>query len=506
MPLIDTSKLNYAALGATEAHEIYNGLDATITFEVFEEINSILRAKNDPSAGLIYDFERGMQAPALDMMLRGVRIDQYDRQQTCKKLESEITRLEWILNQYANAIWGKPLNANSPDQLKSFLYGAMGIPPVEQNFKGTRRVTTNREALESLEAYFHAVPIILCIFAIKDAKKLLSVLRSGVDQDGRMRTSYNVAGTETGRWSSSRNAFGTGTNLQNITPFIRRMFVADEGKILCNLDEEQAEARVLGLLVWMFVGDDTYLRSFDSGDLHTNVAKLCWPHLKWTGDPKKDREIAEQPFYRHFSYRDMAKRGGHATNYYGTPRTIARVLKVVEDIITEFQFRYFKAFPGIREYHHWTARELGMHSSLTTPLGRQRTFFGRPGDDATLREGIAYMPQSVVGDILNLALWQIWKNVKEAELLLQVHDSICFQCTEEQLPILIPQIKKLAEIPITIGDKSLTIPVAFKVGWNWADDEIVTPRGKIKNPDGLKKWTGSLNGRTRSSGLDRVIS
>jgi DNA polymerase I-like protein with 3'-5' exonuclease and polymerase domains len=37
-----------------------------------------------------------------------------------------------------------------------------------------------------------------------------------LDIDDRMRCSYNAAGTETFRFNSSENAFGSGTNLQNI--------------------------------------------------------------------------------------------------------------------------------------------------------------------------------------------------------------------------------------------------------------------------------------------------
>jgi len=37
-----------------------------------------------------------------------------------------------------------------------------------------------------------------------------------LDQDSRMRCSYNICGTETYRFSSSKNAFGSGGNLQNL--------------------------------------------------------------------------------------------------------------------------------------------------------------------------------------------------------------------------------------------------------------------------------------------------
>ena len=41
-----------------------------------------------------------------------------------------------------------------------------------------------------------------------------NVLKSRIDPDGRIRCSYNPGGAETHRLSSSRNAFGGGTNLQ----------------------------------------------------------------------------------------------------------------------------------------------------------------------------------------------------------------------------------------------------------------------------------------------------
>ena len=52
---------------------------------------------------------------------------------------------------------------------------------------------------------------------------MLGVLRTPLDPDGRMRCSYNVSGTENWRWSSSKNVYGRGTNLQNITASMRRM-------------------------------------------------------------------------------------------------------------------------------------------------------------------------------------------------------------------------------------------------------------------------------------------
>jgi len=446
-----------------------------------------------------------MCGPALDMMQRGFKIDTYQRNVQISRLEKEVVKVEGILNQYGMATWEKPIKARSPF-LKELFYTFYNLPEQFRFDKGERKVTVNREALEKLSAYHHVLPIINAILTVRDTAKLLSTIRTEIDPDGRMRTSYNVAGTETGRWSSSSSVFGSGTNLQNITNEVRRMFIADEGKVLCNIDEEQAESRVMGLLMWSLIGDPSYLLANESGDVHTAVARLCWPHLPWNGEILHDREVAERPFYRHFSYRDMSKRGGHLTNYYGTPPTMARNLKIEEKVAAEFQLAYFKAFPGLREYHHWVAREIGLHQELTTPLGRRRIFFGRPGDDATLREAIAYIPQSTVGDILNCALWRIWRYCPEAQLLAQVHDSICFQSDESDLPRAIANARRLATFPLRMNGKALVIPVDAKVGWNWADETIKTSRGKVHNPNGLSKWKGSLAGRKRLSGVHSMVA
>lgn len=489
-------------------HQVYNGLDVCLTFEIFEVLEKQLREKNDPSNALIYAFERGMQGPALELMERGWCIDEKERENGKIFLGKRKETLANILNTFALAFWDKPLNANSPKQMKEFFYEVLKLPVQYKNDKGVRTVSTNREALEKLAEYFYAKPIINVILAFRETAKKLSVFETEVSADGRLRASYNVAGTETGRWSSSSSADGSGTNLQNITPELRRMFVADPGYRLCYLDLEQAESRVVGLLVFRCSGDSAYLDACESGDLHTTTCKLVWPKLGWTGIVKEDRAIADAIFYRGFTYRDMSKRGGHGTNYYGTPRTMARHLKVEERVMAEFQSLYCGqigspggAFPGIRHWQDWVGREILLHQSLTTLLGRKRIFYGRPGDDATLREAIAFEPQSVVGDILNCALWRVWKHEKRVQILGQVHDAIVFQYPDNpdtEVEIL-NNVLTLTQIPITSNERTIIIPSECKVGYNWANADPSKKVYKDGNPLGLMKWGGVPDERRRET-------
>lgn len=502
MPLIPTHLLEP---GQYQDDQIYNGLDTMVTFEVMEELERLF---TDPP--LVYGFSRALQGPILEIMLRGFAVDETERQQGIRSLRKKLLRLEEVLDRYSSAIWDRPLNPRSHPQLKAFFYGAMRLPEIWISDKGQRKLSFRREVLEKIDAYFHARPIISCILAIREISKRLEVLETEVSPDGRLRTSYNIAGTETGRLSSSADAFGDGTNLQNITPDLRKMFVSDPGWKLCVIDLEQAESREVGWLLGILFDDWSYLDACEGGDLHTVTAKLIWPTLPWTGDPKLDREIAEQPFYRHFSYRDMSKRGGHGTTYYGTPWTMARHLKVPVQFMEAFQLAFLgRAFPGISRYHRWVAQEIQTTQSLTTPFGFTRHFFGRPNDDTTLREGIAFSPQSTTAHRTNLGLLRHWVHFKShTQLLAQTHDSITFQYRVADEAWLIPQAVKLMEVEMTHKGRSFIIPGEAKVGWNWMNHHKPDkPTGKknLYNPNGLVKWKGSDN-RVQLLGIDRPIA
>ena len=109
---------------------------------------------------------------------------------------------EGILQRYAFAIWGKPLNPNSPKQLMDFFYNHLHLPEHWISDKGTRRLSMNREVLEKLAQHYMAMPIVSAILAIREHSKSIKTLETEIDSDGRIRTSYNIASVETGRLSS----------------------------------------------------------------------------------------------------------------------------------------------------------------------------------------------------------------------------------------------------------------------------------------------------------------
>lgn len=494
---------------ASDSHQTYCGLDSMVTWEVRQELGRLF-----PKAPQIYDFERALQGPYLDIMQRGFLVDETARRHAASQLRSRIEKIDRVLQALAGEAWGRSLNPRSPKQLQDFFYGTMHLPEIWISQKGERKLSTNREVLEKLEErYLYARPFTGCILAIRDLAKQLNVLEKEIDSDGRMRTSYNIAGTETGRPSSSSNAFGTGDNMQNIAPHLRYVFVADQGMKLCVIDLEQVEARDVGFFEGCLFNDWQFLDSCESGDLHTNNCKLIWPELEWTGDPSFDRQLANRQFYREFSYRDMSKRGGHLSNYMGTAWTASRSLKVPIGIMEEFQTRYCHgsscAYPAHMKWWEWTARQLQTTHQLVTPFGRRRHFFGRPGDDTTLREAIAFLPQSTTADRMNLGLWRVWKSMPEVELLAQTYDSITFQALDNsKFDDLVGRALELIRVELIAGNgRKYIVPGEAKIGYNWAskhDESKPTGPGNRFNPEGLVKWKPGADGRVRQTNERRI--
>jgi DNA polymerase I-like protein with 3'-5' exonuclease and polymerase domains len=795
--LLETSALDHNA-----REWVYNGLDCCVTLEVRDALLPIF----DDTTRATYTFSRALQAPILDMTLTGILVDQQQRAKVLAQYREQIHRLDAQLTRIVREGIGFTNTDTKPpqrwwrslDKLKNLLYDVMGLPPVRKRSKATGifAPVVNREALEKLGDYFIAEPIINHLLALRDIDKKRGFLETGIDPDGRMRSNFNIAGTNTGRLASSFSDYGTGTNLQNVDRELRSVFTADRGWKFANLDLEQGDARNVGAICWnLFVEEHgetfagSYLDACESGDLHTYVCRMSRPDLPWTGDVKKDREIAEQIAYRQDSYRQLAKKLGHGcltadhevltptgwvkistmpetilqwehgksnftqvknwtnhaytgtlqnfegtsisaimthdhrvpfykdnnskvvhespaeqgpgkfmplggkfvggteivparliaahmadghqetnymafhfnkvrkferikalathygytwkqhgdkiriagmlpkqpgafmldwtkeciadfvdelkywdgtvgktavsisstkredlewyqtlgrlvgiggniskpyvsgfgstvyrlqqnnrqlcsgksvkhttidvvnqqvycptvetgwfyvrrngkifvtgnTNYYGSPRTMAKHTKVATSVIEEFQYRYFKAFPVIGHWdrkdmearklpnwHNHVRSELASTHSLTTLFGRRRQFFGRSFDDATIREAIAYCPQSMTADEIDTGILNLWRS-NRVRLLIQVHDSILLQYREEEEDEIIPWALEALQTKLILKKgREFVVPTEAKVGWNWGDWD------EERNPEGLIKWKGS-DSRKRES-------
>lgn len=442
---------------------IYNGLDGMLTLEVDAAI------PHTPT----YEFERSLVPLALTMMERGILVDTGRRDEMVQHLEARLAKVLKGFDYLCATLWNTKINPRSYLQMQDLLYKKLYLPEVISSKKGEKKVSTDRDALERLgRDYVRARPFAQHLLRIRDLEKTIDALTKKLSPASRWHANFNIAGTDTGRWSSSSHPFGWGSNFQNLDDYVRRIFIPDEGHIFFNCDQQGAEARVVGYLA----GDDAYIKAVESGDVHTMVAAMVFGF-----EPR--RELADRKYYREMSFRDIAKRAAHGSNYGGTARTIAGVLKVEIKIIEDFQRKYFRTFPNLHKWQVWVAQQVQTLRQLVTPFGRVRNFWDNPRDDATIRAAIAFVPQSTVGDLTSRGLLALHQNLPDVQVLNNIHDAAFGQIPIHMKDELLPRIIETLTYPLQVKDiwgniREMTIPWESQVGMNWG-------KKKKDNPDGL---------------------
>lgn len=461
----------------------YNGLDACCTREIrdVQEIDL-----NNFGTTNVFDHEMSLVQPLMGCTNRGIKIDLALRKELTDKYEIEIQNLQRVLDKVA----GGSFNVKSSKQITDLLYNKLGLPPkYKQRASGDRTITADKDAVVELAGKYNH-PVLAIILAIRQHRDFVErYLTAKVDADGRMRCSFDITGTRTGRLSSRQSIYGSGTNLQNIPArrpegeAIRRMFIPDDGKVFVYRDYSQAEARVVAYLS----GAERLIELFEdsSRDVHKeNAARIF-------GKPVSDVSIIE---------RYLAKRVIHASNYGMEADRLVQVvnedaattgIRIDRNTAANLIHGYFMLYPEIREvYWKEVERELKFSRTLVTPFGRKRTFYGR-WEDKLLKEAYSYIPQSVVGwlgaEALARCYYEIEPVVPGAEVLLNVHDSDMMQCWIEDVEKVAGMMREVMNIPITIKGRTFTIPTDCLVGYNWGHKKEDNPQGLIEIDEWLKE-------------------
>lgn len=247
MKIIKSHEMDTAKLSTFEHDMAYNGLDCCVTLEAFEEMISGL----DNHTAATYQFSKDLQGPVLEMNMHGVLVDQARKAAVIDEFYEKLDLLETNLEKIVlDGVGMMKFNWRSTADLKELFYEKLRIPEI----KSKGRVSVDVNALDKLQAYIIARPIVKHILAMRELGKRISVLRTPLDPDGRMRTSYNIAGTSTGRFSSSFSEFGTGGNLQNVEESLRSIFIPDPGMKFAKFDAKSGESFVVGAIEWNQIG------------------------------------------------------------------------------------------------------------------------------------------------------------------------------------------------------------------------------------------------------------
>lgn len=426
----------------------YNCEDCVRTREVGEvEKKAITQMGLQP----VEDFQQALFYPVLQAMLRGVRIDKKARQDLTFELQEEMSKRE----AYFYNVLGHSLNPRSSTQMKKLFYEDLQQPPILTRAKKGKpgHITLDDAALEKIQKREPLLtPLIKAIQEYRSLGVFLSTfVLAPLDTDGRMRCSYNICGTETYRFSSSENAFGSGTNLQNLPkgdekglfPNIRKLFIPDPGFIFFDIDLDRADLQVV---VWE--ADDAELKAMlhEGVDIHTENANVLG--------------ISRQ----------LAKSWVHGTNYGGSPRTMAINCGITMHQAEQMRTRWFSAHPGILAWHKRTEQDLREKHSVSNKFGYRRYYFDRV--ESLLPEALAWIPQSTVAIYINKIWMRLHENISEIQVLLQVHDSLAGQFPIHKKDYCLGRMQEEARQVIIPYNDPLIIPTGIKTSEkSWGDCE-----------------------------------
>ena len=190
----------------------YNAEDCVRTREVGE---AELLAIEKMGLKQVHEWQQELFWPVLEAMKLGVRV----RPEAQKKLAREIKEQLDLREAFLEKMLGHPFNPRSPKQMVQLFYEDLAQPVIRgKAVKGKPGgPTCDDEALQKIARKEPLLsPIVTAISDIRTLGKFLNdFVLAKVDNDGRMRCSYNIGGSESGesapktfRLSSSINAFG----------------------------------------------------------------------------------------------------------------------------------------------------------------------------------------------------------------------------------------------------------------------------------------------------------
>ncbi|MFN3608888.1 MAG: DNA polymerase I [Hyphomonas sp.] len=417
---------SFAQVALEKATE-YAAEDADVTLRLWHALKPRLRTEQVTAVYETLDRPLGPVLAAMEQA--GIKVDR----QMLSRLSADFNQRMGALEAQAYEQAGRSFNIGSPKQLGEILFDEMNLPGGKKTKTGAW--VTDGDVLEGLAAEGHELPRTIVDW------RMLSKLRSTYTEalqaainkkTGRVHTSYMMAGAQTGRLSS------TDPNLQNIPVRteegrkIRQAFIAEEGNVIVSADYSQIELRILA-----HMADIPALKqAFKDGlDIHAMTASEMF------GVPIEGMD-------------PMVRRQAKAINFgiiYGISGFgLGRQLGIPSGEANQYIKTYFERFPGIRQYMDET-------KEFARATGFVRTAFGRkihlpdikskgPARSFAERQAINAPIQGSAADIIKRAMIRMPEALAEAgltaQMLLQVHDELVFECPEKEAEKLIGLVQK----------------------------------------------------------------
>lgn len=465
----------------------YNGKDACVLPEI---LDTILNQLKEPSRLSHYNFNMALAPAVMYMQLRGTLFARHGSDGALAFADAQLKEATKIESEVTTSCKKTCPNVNSPKQVADFLYTFLALPIQRKRAKGGMpgAITTDKIALYKLNTKVNN-PVLKKILNIRRLKKVASDCASlDTNDDGRIRCSLNIVGTESGRFSSSESPAGTGRNLQNITKKIRRFFRADPGFWYAQMDLGGSDGWTVAARCDQ-LGDPTMWDDYSFGLKPAKILMLILRHgavvNTWSRERLKAEssrlKVDEEDYDQYFS----CKRVQHGTNYKMAENTLGEtVLKDSDGEIwlpptdaRRYQNQYLSRYIGVPKWWSWLAQQLTKNNGILHASGHFRRFFGRPNDDDTLRSALAEEPQGNTTYATKLAIFKLWYDPdnrrSDGSLIIEplhtVHDSLNVQFKKCDLQFARDKIPTYFNNPITIGNRTFSIPYEGSYGESWGE-------------------------------------
>jgi DNA polymerase I len=431
----------------------YAAEDADITLRLHQRLKPRVRLEH--LAALYETIDRPLPPIVAAMERAGIKVDRVELQRLSADFGQRMAQLEQEIHDLA----GVAFNVGSPKQLGEILFEKLKLPGGKKGKTGA--YGTDAAILEEL-ATQHPLPARLLDW--RQLAKLKSTYTDALIEQinprtGRVHTSFALAATSTGRFSS------TDPNLQNIPVRteegrkIRRAFVAEPGNLLLSADYSQIELRLAA-----HVADiDALKKAFRDGlDIHAMTASEVF------GVPIEGMD-------------PMIRRSAKAINFgiiYGISAFgLAAQLSIPQGEAAAYIKAYFARFPEIRDYMERTKAFCRDHGYVETLFGRRCHMPGirdsNPARRAFSERAAINAPlQGTAADIIRRAMSRLPARLAaeglNAVMLLQVHDELVFEVPEAEVAQAAAVIKSVMENACAPAIE-LSVPLVVETGsaTNW---------------------------------------
>jgi DNA polymerase-1 len=426
--------------------------------QLIAELKPLLEAQLQEKSlfSLFQNLEMPLVKVLSEIELNGIKLDL----EVLHKLSGEIEERLAKLIDKIYVLSGTEFNINSPKQLREVLFEKLKLPVVK---KGKTGPSTDEEVLRTL-AKRHELPALLLEYRqlTKLKNTYVDILPELIDnKTGRVHTSFNQTGTETGRISSSN------PNLQNIpvkTQIGKRIreaiiaFSADSSLFSC--DYSQIELRVLAHLS----KDENLISAFrQNKDIHQFTASLIYG--------LEEKDITEP-------MRESAKRVNFGIIYGLTSYGLSRDLGISAEEAQGFIDAYFLRYPGVAEYLKEQIKKAETDGFVTTLLGRRRYIPEINNKNQAIRQfaqrqAVNAPIQGSASDLIKIAMIQIQQKISEGglktKMILQIHDELLFDVPKNETQPFAGLARKCMEHCVVLD---VPIGVDIKIGKNWSKMEF----------------------------------